>query len=283
METTRIQNGKTERIEAFFVNSSNAGITGATPSLLIRRKSDGYFWNGTAFQFTTTTVNMNEVDASGDAGKYYYSFNTAGLNDDDYFITASLGSAINSPQFGELKVGGYVNYIDAAISNIHLSVPMFAQGIVSSGKDSVWTKEEKDEIIRNVREILGKVTILKTADSEQISVAQEAIKNKIEEVSVEMIAIVLKEFQGIVEKHTEGLLDLKRFLHTHSETSLQANEAVKSEIVKQLNEKLEALPKLDSVDVLKELSGKLALIEKLVVAQTPTETLEDINNDNGSK
>jgi len=61
---------------------------------------------------------MTEVDVTNDAGKYYYDFNTTGFVDDTYEVRVDCPSGNNSPQIGEIKVGGYVDNIDASISSI---------------------------------------------------------------------------------------------------------------------------------------------------------------------
>jgi hypothetical protein len=109
METIRIQNGQTEKIVAYFVDDSGAGITGETIPISIWRESDGYWFTGAAWQAGYTTFNMSEQVQ----GYYYYDFNTASLSDDVYHIKALCADAdcINPSQAGCLKVGGYVDDI----------------------------------------------------------------------------------------------------------------------------------------------------------------------------
>jgi len=123
METIRIQNGQTERIEVIATNILGIPLTGLTDVLLaIRRISDGKWldFNDNTFKssgWTTRQQTMTEINATYDAGKYYYDFNTTGFSDDTYELRCECASAGNMPQIGELKVGGYVDNIDATISS----------------------------------------------------------------------------------------------------------------------------------------------------------------------
>jgi hypothetical protein len=123
METIRIQNGDPERIEALMLDGSGNPLTGLSNVLLaVRRTSDGYWldFNDNTFKntgWTTRQLAMTEVDAANDAGKYKYDFDTTGFSDDTYEIRVDCTGADNVPQVGELKVGGYVDNLDAAISS----------------------------------------------------------------------------------------------------------------------------------------------------------------------
>ena len=115
METTRIQNGQTERIEVIALDSVGVPVTGLDNVLLeIRRISDGFWldFNDNTFKLSAWTTRqqvMTEIDAINDAGKYKHNFATTGFSDDTYQIRASSVGASNFPQFGELKVGGLVS------------------------------------------------------------------------------------------------------------------------------------------------------------------------------
>jgi hypothetical protein len=130
METTRIQTGKTERIEALVLDGSLNPLTGKTDILLsIRRGSDGLWFDFADLTFkaagwTTRQQAMTEVSATNDPGAYGYAFNTATITnpspDDTYFarVDQSPGTdAANLPATGELKVGDFVDDIDSAISS----------------------------------------------------------------------------------------------------------------------------------------------------------------------
>lgn len=283
METTRIQNGKTERIEAFFLNSSGAGATGGTPTLKIRRRTDNYFFNGTTFQAAVTTVNMTEVSAANDAGKYFYSFNTAGLADDDYFITASLASGVNSPQFGELKVGGYVNFIDLAISTVRLSIPLFNTAGKNSA-ESVWTKKEKDEVLKKVRLILDLTTKIEATENPAVLEAQKQIKEKIGETAGEVIAVVLKEVAALAEDQGKSIQALKEIVQSYSESKIiQASQEIGAQLIEKMESQVKLIEKINAETILSDILKKISLVEQITIKQTPTEILEGIQSENPDK
>lgn len=109
----QFQQNETVPIDVWALNSSNTGVTGAALVLTLKRVSDGWFWNGAAFQSGVITVNMTEVDASGFPGLYRYSFNSSGLADDTYTfkITTVTAAVVNDPWADEFRVGGYVDDI----------------------------------------------------------------------------------------------------------------------------------------------------------------------------
>jgi len=120
MDTVRIQNGQTERIRVFIFDNDGNAVTGLSNVFLkIYRKSNGQFYTGSAWQLNSATIVMNEEDAVNKPGWYYYDFDTAGLSDDIYYMEVSCVSAMTGYlAAGELKVGGYVDNIDAAASAI---------------------------------------------------------------------------------------------------------------------------------------------------------------------
>jgi len=124
METTRIQNGQTEQIEVLALDSSGNPLAGLSDVYLrIRRISDGWFLDFADNTFKASghvqpEVTMAEVDGTNDPGKYYYAFATAGFPDDSYQLRASCSSAANFPQVGELKVGDYVDNLDASVAAV---------------------------------------------------------------------------------------------------------------------------------------------------------------------
>lgn len=79
------------------IDASNGPVTGATVTLTIRRNSDGYTWNGSAFASGTNTVNMTETIP----GKYRYDFDVPGATAYECELVAedTGGTAINGPYF----------------------------------------------------------------------------------------------------------------------------------------------------------------------------------------
>lgn len=113
---TYIKNGQTEKIYSLFLDEDNDGITGASPTITIKRVSDGlyYDFNDNTFKasgWTTRQGTLTQVDATNDPGLYTYSFDTSSLDDDDYLIKTDLATATNAPQLSELRVGDWVDEI----------------------------------------------------------------------------------------------------------------------------------------------------------------------------
>ncbi len=127
METTRIQNGNTERIVAVAINDSGYFVTGLTDVLLkIRRDSDNKYldFSDNTFKasgWVSLTQQMAELDAANYPGRYSYDFDTTGFTDDTYRLIATSVSA-EKFEDGELKVGGYVDNLDVAVSGINVIV-----------------------------------------------------------------------------------------------------------------------------------------------------------------
>lgn len=127
----RIQTNSTEVIEATMM----LGIVvqpGLSDVLLkIRRVSDDYLYDFDddtfkASGWTSETVAMTEIDATNQAGQYKYTFDTSAITnataDDSYIPTVNCASANNVPQSGEIKVGDFVDDIDAPVSAVAAGV-----------------------------------------------------------------------------------------------------------------------------------------------------------------
>lgn len=141
-----IQQSQSEAIEAYFINTASQPLSGLNPDLTIRRQSDGAYWNGTTFTSTFSQVKMVAVDAVNQGGYYTYTFDTTGLLADTYSLIASGTSSANSPQTGELEVGGYINNLDKRISQIDVG----GGGIVRV--EGVFTKKEKEKLLELIRD-----------------------------------------------------------------------------------------------------------------------------------
>lgn len=117
MESSRIQTGEKDRIQVYALDSSNAGVTGATVTLSIRRQTDGLYWSGTGYT-TYTGLTMTELDSSNLPGIYYYDFTPQGPASNFLLnATTSTATVANGPWAGELKQGNWVDYIDAATTS----------------------------------------------------------------------------------------------------------------------------------------------------------------------
>jgi hypothetical protein len=150
VESTRIQNGVTEPIEVTITDASGTPQTGLIDVLLdIRRISDGFFldFNDLIFKgggWTTIQLNMTERDSINAPGVYYYNFVTTGYSDDTYEMRASSITAGPDIYEKELKVGGFVDNIDAPISTIDSNINIIT-GIVTDTRNIVKNKLTIDE------------------------------------------------------------------------------------------------------------------------------------------
>lgn len=130
MSCSRIQTDETERIEVLILDGNLDSLTGLTDILIsIRRVSDGYWYDFSDDTFknsgwTTRQQAMTETDSTNDPGVYHYDFDTSAITNaaanDTYQINADQSpgtTAKNVPQIGELKVGQFVDHIDADVSS----------------------------------------------------------------------------------------------------------------------------------------------------------------------
>ena len=163
MESVRIQQFSRERIEAYFQTTGTIPLSGLSPTLTIRRQSDNFYWGGASFTSVFTQVTMSAVDSVSQGGYYSYMFDTTGLTDNTYSIIASATSASNSPQIGELKVGGYIDNIDASVRDMSNAV---GGGTVIT-LDGALSKQDKTLLIQAIQDefnkIMGGLDIIKAA------------------------------------------------------------------------------------------------------------------------
>ena len=114
-QSYRAQLGETIRVSVMALDVTPAGSTGATITLTIRRDNDGYYWNGTTFQVAATTVTMTETDATNLPGFYHHDFKPP-TTDCGYtmLVTTATAAVVNDPYAGSMRVGFWVDNIDAA-------------------------------------------------------------------------------------------------------------------------------------------------------------------------
>lgn len=114
-----LRQGDVERIIILALDSSSLPVTGATCTLAIRRDSNGYWWNGSGFVASYTTVSMTEVDATNLPGVYSYDF-TPTSSDFSCIIygKSSTGSVVNDPWVGQLRVGSWSDEFSEIASSI---------------------------------------------------------------------------------------------------------------------------------------------------------------------
>lgn len=89
------------------LDSGGAGVTGVTWTLAIKRVSDGYWWNGSAFQSGYATVTPTAVDATNYPGLYRYSLTQSNTEVVIRAVTASAATILK-------YVGGAVIWAAAA-------------------------------------------------------------------------------------------------------------------------------------------------------------------------
>ncbi len=119
MSDYRFQTGEGTRIVCMFRDSANAGVSGATVTLAIRKDSDGLWWNGSSWQSSYTTVSMSETNATNLAGCYHYDFRpTSGDFSAILKAETSHASVVNSPLIVTVAAGGWVDSLDADISEV---------------------------------------------------------------------------------------------------------------------------------------------------------------------
>lgn len=137
--TVRVQTGEKEFVGALIIGRQNERLSGLSNIMLaIRRVSDGnYFdWSDNYFKpFITLTQfyeTLIEPDSSNNPGFYHLhnathqngEFDFSAINNkvasDTYHFTviqeAVPQTASNVPQIGEIKEGGFIDYIDSSIS-----------------------------------------------------------------------------------------------------------------------------------------------------------------------
>lgn len=202
MDNVRIQQNQTERIEVYFANTAGVALSGLTPNLTVRRQSDGWFWTG-GQDFTSifTQVVMSAVNSVSIGGLYERTFDTTGLADDNYTLIASGTGAGNNPLVGELKVGGYVDNLNASISSIG---PLGGSLI---HLDGVFSKDEKEKlinlisdsvthIIKKIEDAIISIKLLKsTLENETHNDPQDELKNE----SIDRLLKILDESKKLRE------------------------------------------------------------------------------------
>ncbi len=136
--TNRIQTGSVEPLATFAVNNAGAPITGlANLHFRLRRFSDGFWFDFSDSTFKTNasvvtldSAALTEVDATDGRGLYElasgFDFSsitnpTAGpTTEENYFIIPVQVGASNAnlPAPGEVREGGFIDRIDATLSDI---------------------------------------------------------------------------------------------------------------------------------------------------------------------
>lgn len=201
MECLRIKNGATETISSVMVKDE-ALLSGATVLLSIRRRSDNKFYDFSDSTFKASGWVEKEhtmTEVIGQPGYYEYQFNSSGFSDDSYLFYVACDSADNVPQAGEIKVGDFVDNLDAAVSSRSTltagQVDTQLSGTHGSGSwggssapeiaEAVWENTErtltegtKDTEIDAIKEQTDKMTfdrgkVIATLNGETVLLAEE--------------------------------------------------------------------------------------------------------------
>jgi hypothetical protein len=86
----RASNGETVPIDVWALDANGSGVPGVTWALTIKRVSDGFWWNGSAFQSGFATLTPTAVDATNYPGLYRYSMSSS---DTEVAIRATTANA----------------------------------------------------------------------------------------------------------------------------------------------------------------------------------------------
>src|SRR3972149_4178084 len=80
--------GTNVRLRFLQVNGVGGGLTAQVPDVRIRRRSDGQYWNGVAFQVLAISLPMTEESAVDLPGSYFFDFNQAlaGGSPEEYLV-----------------------------------------------------------------------------------------------------------------------------------------------------------------------------------------------------
>lgn len=262
-----------QRVEILLLDSSNNAVTGASPTLLIRRKSDGQHFTGSAWQSAAATVAMTEVSAAQDPGRYVYTFDTTGLGDDEFYFTADAATGANVPQTGVLRTG--VMPIPATL------VPFPVGG---QAGDPVWTKEEKDRAlarldeIRALAEALGDTEAMEAAIRSKVEVEVRILRDAISsKFDILDSSILKKDFEL---SYSQSLVQARVALEQRlSESAVKIAEQVAAALAEKAAEIREAMKHELSASGIAGMKKSIDSVEKIVVRTAPTQVLEDIQNE----
>jgi hypothetical protein len=162
-EVTRLQLGESHVITVMAHDSTGVGVTGATVQLRMRRVSDGFYFNGTTFAAGVSTLNMSQLDSSNMPGVYTYLFPGAALAEPAtliYAVTCTGVTVANEPWYGQIKVGGWVDYVDASISVVQESVIFIPTilGVVNGLRSSLVVVDQGIKgVFRVVQDIVARL------------------------------------------------------------------------------------------------------------------------------
>ena len=155
----RYYNGETARIRATLITGKQLGDTGETVTLRIKRRSDSFYWNGSAFQLSPVTVNMLEEDAVNLPGRYYYDL---ALTNTEVFcraVTAGV-SAIWKEFDGTLIFAAPPSSGSTGANTVTLTVQAPAATPQPGARVTVKNSTETSTLDVKIADALGQVQVL---------------------------------------------------------------------------------------------------------------------------
>ena len=240
MNAERNKYNEDERIMATILDANGVLLTGSTSvTLTIQREIDDYYFDFDDSTFknagwTSSGQPMTELDATGMAGTYYYDWDTANIGTQgsqrNYLFRAYHATASNSPQEGELKLGGWIDSVG------------LAGGYTIAAPNGITLKELKKEIEK---------------------VWQVKLKNDETAEDILLSRSTFNAAQDIVK--TEPDKKLEKALNALQSDLSDFNENMVSEASETRKTLLEALQGLKSYDyskILSNLEEKVAKIDK---------------------
>src|SRR3990167_5048518 len=266
-----------ERIMATMIDGNGALLTGSTSVILtIQREIDDYYFDFSDGSFknsgwTSSGQPMTELDATGMAGTYYYDWDTANIGTQgsqrNYLFRAYHATASNSPQEGELKLGGWIDSVG------------LAGGYTIAAPNGITLKELKKEI-----EKVWQVKLKNDETAEDILLSRSTFNAAQDIVKTEPDKALKQAINDLESKMVFDTTDLEK-------TLLGALQSLKpydyTAILSNLTEKVVKIDKhtiqfINSADKLGFKNNELVK-ELSTQIETITESLKILNDDLGEK
>lgn len=270
----------------FVVSVTVNGIakTGLTVNCSIRRKRDGYYFNGTTWVSSETWLATIEQQT----GLYVYSFdhdNYDNSEPDQYTVVFKCEDSLAPFVVSDVYVfsdveTSIVNAVwDEKISN-HTSYGSTGYYLRYASKKQklIWTAKEKAELLSSIDEI--KETLDKLKSQKQKFDMNDVIEslNSITEKLIQMPSptppkIIKNEINDkkLVEKmHTLYKQEMKKYNDAISDIANDTNKLIK---------KFDTLLNKENNKEYKLIMNELNKLSKLIIASAPTEALERVISD----
>src|SRR3990167_1153318 len=292
-----------ERIMATMIDGNGALLTGSTSVILtIQREIDDYYFDFSDGSFknsgwTSSGQPMTELDATGMAGTYYYDWDTANIGTQgsqrNYLFRAYHATASNSPQEGELKLGGWIDSVGLA-GGYTIAAP---NGItlkeLKKEIEKVWqVKLKNDETAEDI--LLSRSTfnaaqdIVKTEPDKKLEKALNALQSDLSDFNENMVSeasetrkTLLEALQGLKSyDYSKILSNLEEKVAKIDKHTIQfINSADKlgfknNELVKELSTQIETIT--ESLKILNDDLDQKAEIHDLMCKEMDKEMSEEM-------